>query len=166
MSDTLVKADQLRQEFDASFASAHTTDERGHERLLAIRVGDDPHAIRLAQISALHADRKVVPIPSSAHGLLGIAGMRIGMVAVYDLRVLLGYRPSAPARWMVLVRAGETIGLAFDRMEAHLRVTREQMQSLDERRHAQFIVGAVHDGSVVRSVIDLEAVARAIAGDG
>ena len=76
MSDEygLTRAEQLRRSFDASFARAHATDERASDRLLAVRVGDDPYALRLAQVLALHADRKIVPIPSTAGGLLGIAG--------------------------------------------------------------------------------------------
>jgi purine-binding chemotaxis protein CheW len=97
------------------------------EGLLAIRVGADPYALRLSEIVGLHADVKIVPVPSPVAQLLGIVGLRGMMAPVYDLAALLGYPPAASPRWMVLAGASQSMGLAFDAFEAQTAKAKAQV---------------------------------------
>jgi chemotaxis signal transduction protein len=115
-------ADALRSAFDRSFAEARTAEAEPPDHLLAIRVGGDPYAIRALDIASVHADRKVVPVPSHVAHLIGLVGLRSVIAPVYDLRTLLGYPGGPPPRWLLMLRTSDPIGLAFDRFDAHLRV--------------------------------------------
>jgi purine-binding chemotaxis protein CheW len=103
------------------------------EGLLSIRVAGDPYAIRVSEISGLANDRRVVAFPSSIRELLGVAGMRGGLVSVYSLAALLGYGWEAgPARWLVLCGAEESVGLAFSDFEGYFTVPSTQMYATDQ----------------------------------
>jgi len=120
------KAAELRALFDRSFAVAELEqDERGEARVdvLAIRVADQGYALRLSELQAVHAERKLVAVPSPAPELLGLVGLRGLVVPIYDLRQLLGY-PAGPApRWLALAHASSPVGFAFDGLDAHLRLS-------------------------------------------
>jgi len=121
-----LRAAMLRRDFDAAFAAPHASLFRETEELLAVRVGPDLYAMRVAELAGLHADRKITPLPNQTREQLGIVAVRGVLAPVLDLRSLLGY-PSGPApRWLVFTRGAEPVGLAFDRFESHLRVTRVQ----------------------------------------
>ena len=81
------KAAALRQAFDLSFALPPPPASPEVEDLLTIRVAGNPYAIRLRDIAGMVAGRKVVPVPSVTLDLLGLAGMRGGVVPVFGLLV-------------------------------------------------------------------------------
>ena len=116
-------AARLRAEFDRGFALSPPVAGDAHEGYLAIRVGGDPCALRLADLLGVYVDRKIVPLPSSVPTLLGIASFRGALILVHDLRLLLGYPARADARWLVRVRAAAPVGLAFDALEGQFRAT-------------------------------------------
>lgn len=109
----------LRRAFDAGFAEAPAPRRRGDEGYLAIRVGDRPYAVRVRDIAGLFADRPIVPVPSDAPALLGVAAFRGVMAPVYDLRVALSRPAGGVPAWLVLVHAPEPVALAFDLFEEH-----------------------------------------------
>ncbi|MGH8471139.1 MAG: chemotaxis protein CheW [Gammaproteobacteria bacterium] len=133
------------------------------ENLLAIRVGDDPYAVRLAEIASLHADRKVVPLPSRTPELLGLAGFRGAMAPVYDLRTLLGYARRSAPRWLLLVRTPDLVGLAFDLFEAHMRTPAENISSTENGGASSLHVrGVVRTADGVRPLIHTASLIEAI----
>ena len=154
----------LRDAFDRSFAEERGTAAPPAEDLLLLQVGGDPHLVRMAEISALYADHKIVPVPTASPELLGIAGFRNGAAPIFDLRLLLGY-PAGPApRWLVLARAAQPVGLAFDRYEGHVRIDREQLSSTTVDNPVRPNVrGAVQVGAVIRPAIHIASVLEAIA---
>jgi len=85
------RSTELRRAFDRSFSEAPVTRATELDDLLDIRVGLDPYAIHLDQVTGVFADKPVTPLPGSFPELLGIAGFRGAIVPVYDLRTLLGY---------------------------------------------------------------------------
>ena len=117
------KAAQLRQAFDHSFALPPSADSPEVQDLLMIRVAGDPYAIRLLDITEIVTGRSVVSVPTITPGLLGLAGIRGGIVPVFGLSSILGYGPdSGSPRWMVLCGAEEPIALAFSNFEGYLRL--------------------------------------------
>jgi chemotaxis signal transduction protein len=122
---TVDRAAELRHLFDAAFARVPATEDTQLEDLLAVRVGPNPYALRLTEISALVVDASIAGLPDPAPALVGITSLRGTSVVVYDLRVLLGYEGGEPSRWLVLTATDATVGLAFDEFEGHLRVPRD-----------------------------------------
>lgn len=115
----------LRREFDQSFAQAPRMGTEQRANLLAIRIGGDPYAIRVADIDGIHADCHIMALPTPIPELLGVAGFRGQIVPVYDLAALLGYARCASPRWLVLLgqRQRETLALAFESFEMHFSVS-------------------------------------------
>lgn len=113
--------DTLRREFDQVFAEAPTSEEAPRESLIVLGLGEATVALRLSEIKGLQALPPLMPLPASAPGLLGLAGVRGTLVPTYDLASLLGLGGGDRPRWMVLY--GETLrGLAFTEFRQHLHV--------------------------------------------
>lgn len=111
----------LREAFDRSFAQATATDTEPVANVLAIRIGADPYALRLTDVSGLFAGKRITMLPGPVTELLGIAGFRGAILPVYDLAMLLGYaRPAAP-RWLVTAAAAPA-AFAFDGFDGYLSV--------------------------------------------
>jgi chemotaxis signal transduction protein len=123
-------AAELAREFDRSFADPARAAAEGIEELLAIRVGGDPYAVRLRDVTGLLADRKIVPLPTPEPALLGLVGLRNGIAPVYSLAALLGYGAGGePPRWLLLVGPGPLFGLAFQEFDGHRQVARADVSS-------------------------------------
>ena len=127
-----LSAAALRRAFDLSFAEAPTAGAEPLESLLALRVGGAPYAIRLSEIAGVHADRTVVPVPTPMPDLLGVAGIRGAIVPVYDLGALLGHPRSTRPRWMLLAASPALVGLAFESLEAHVRMPRRSIEGASD----------------------------------
>ena len=153
----------LREAFDASFARAVEGAAAPVEHMLAVRIATDPYVLRLSEIAGLHVDLDVVSLPSAVRELRGIASLRNGIVPVYDLAQLLGYAGGAPARWLVLAGRRHKLGLAFDRFEAYLGVTSEQLSASRGARGRRHIAGVVRDGDLARPIVHVSSVLEAIA---
>jgi chemotaxis signal transduction protein len=116
-------AEALRRRFDESFAAPAGSNPESVEGLLAIRLGADPCALRLSQITGLSAGLKIAPVPSPMASLLGIVGVRGVLAPIYDLGALLGYPRAAQPHWTVFVRAPQSVGFAFEIFESHLQIS-------------------------------------------
>jgi purine-binding chemotaxis protein CheW len=156
------KAAELRRVFDRAFAEPPATSQIPFEDFLAIRVGPDAYAVRLAEISGLHADRKVTFLPSAVSELLGITGVRSAIVPVYDLRALFGYPPAGGSRWL-LVAAEASVALAFDAFDGHLRLPKVASMPGDPGQSAApFTCGVLTTGHLSRPLVDISSVLEAI----
>jgi purine-binding chemotaxis protein CheW len=158
----------LRSSFDESFAAAAASKLERLESLLAIRVGGDPYALRLSQISGLYADRRIVAVPSPVLELLGIVGLRGTMLPVYDLAALLRYPPATSPRWMVLAGGSQQpIGFAFEGFDAHVQVAEASLVSDEDRAASavttrQHVRGNVRAAGALRLVIQIASVVETI----
>jgi chemotaxis signal transduction protein len=117
------RADELRLAFDRSFAEAVRHDIPQTEDLLAFRVGSEPYALRLSEVTGLFAARRITRLPG-ATAFLGIAGFRGSIVPAYDLQVLLGLRRIETPRWLAIASAAP-VAFAFETFDGHLRVPRD-----------------------------------------
>lgn len=153
------RAAMLRRAFDRSFAEAPSARSTLVEDLLAIRIGSNAYAVRLAEITGLFADKQVTPVPSPVPELLGIVGFRGAVTPVYDLRALLGHRGSGVPRWIV-VAAALPVGLAFDHFEGHLRVPRDAIAATAGEPGAR---GEVVRGDPTRPIVAIPALLDTLA---
>jgi len=151
----------LRSEFDRTFAAPRRIDTAIKHDLLAIRVGAEPFALRLAEVAGLFASRQITRVPGGDAALLGMAGFRGAVVPVYALGALLSFPSSRQApRWLV-VTAAAPVALAFDAFEGHLRAAaadilpRQSQGSLEDFSLQDFAPDVIRAGDAVRPIIHL-----------
>lgn len=145
----------LREQFDGAFALAPQPADAARLNMLALRVGGDPYAMQLDQVAGLHADRRILPLPTAAPSLLGVTGFRGQIVPVHDLAVLLGHSRGAPPRWLVLVRCAAPLALAFDQFESHFSVAAGQIMRAGQPDGPAPLRDAVQAAQALRPIIDL-----------
>jgi chemotaxis signal transduction protein len=150
-------AAELARAFDASFAEAPHDETRAFEDVLAIRLGEDPHALRLSQVAGLFARRTIVPVPSPLPELLGLVSIRAAIVPVYDLSALLGRPPRAAPRWLVLA-AQAPIALGFDELEGYRRLSPEAFVAAP----AKGALELVRTGEELRPLLNLPQIIESI----
>jgi purine-binding chemotaxis protein CheW len=149
----------LAAELDSSFGRPRELTRPAMTELLAIRVGDEPYALRLAEIQALLADRPIARLPTPVRELLGLCAIRGTIVPVYDLAQLLGrtvQREHAP-RWLVLAQRSELIALAFDALDAQILVPSDAIASPagdTDQDSTVLILGALRPLLRVAAVLD------------
>lgn len=159
-------AEALRTEFDGAFALPASPPGERLDHLLAVRIGGDPYAVAVAEITGLHVDRLIVPVPSRVSAFLGLAGIRGEIVPVYGLDVMLGYRnPARTARWLALCKSGPfMLGLTFDEFERHLNLSLPQIAQGDSTHtEAEHIRAVAHADDGSRPVVSIASVAAEIA---
>jgi chemotaxis signal transduction protein len=151
----------LRQAFDQTFAAPAGEARAAAEDLLAIRIAGEAYALRLSGIAGLHADRRIVPLPRAAPELLGVAGLRGSLVAVYDLAALLEYPRSEKPRWIALTAAERSLGLAFEELESFLRLAPQDLTTSGStpEKHVRQVA---HAGGILRPVVDVASVVETI----
>lgn len=158
------KLEEMREEFDRSFAVAPHGPAAELEDFLGIRVAGDPYAVRIAEVASLDARRQVVPLPAADAALLGLAGVRGKLVPVYSLAALLGYANTTEAgRWLLVAGRDESIGLAFDELEGYLRTPRSDVLTVDaHEKLREHIQETLRSASGTRHIICLSSLISAI----
>jgi chemotaxis signal transduction protein len=164
-SDAIMSVGELQQTFDRTFAEAPRRDAAPHDDLLAITIGGDPYAMRLAEVAGLYPDRRFTRLPGSVPALLGLVGLRGALLPVYDLRTLLGYPKAAAPRWLAVIADAQVV-LGFEQFDNHLRVPRPAIVEAGTGSAAsrpQPVREVVHTDGLVRPIIHLPSVLEAIA---
>jgi chemotaxis signal transduction protein len=128
-TDVALKFEDLKRSFDLTFQQPLV--ERGQElvHLLIVRIGIARFALKVADLAGLARAQAVVPIPGEDSGLLGIAGLKGRMVAVYSLAAMIGSAELSTEqnRWMVLCRCQKEIALAFTAVTGTMMVPRAEL---------------------------------------
>lgn len=155
------RAAAMRRDFDRGFAEAPRTREGATTDLLAIRLGGQAHALRVADIAGLFTDKPLTRLPSTMPAFLGLAGFRGRALPVFDLRRWLGCPADQAARWGVIA-AGQSAAFVFDRFEGHLRASSQDIAAPDGAAARPHIAGLLRDDGEPRCVIDLSSVLDAL----
>jgi chemotaxis signal transduction protein len=160
---------EIRRSFDESFAAPARSHEEERRSALAIRAGDGRFAVRVEDLAGVEACRKIVKLPGSLPGLLGVAGIRGRLLAAYDLGALLG-QPSrelgkerAPLRWILVSFADRGIGLLVEEIEAFVRVAAADFKPMDHGPAGGHFLGVLRQGERSRGVVDVASIAAAVA---
>lgn len=157
-------AAELRLAFDRSFAVSPPQASQEVEELLTIRVAGDPYAIRLRDIAGVVAGRRVVPVPATTPDLLGLSGIRGGVVPVFGLASMLGYgqAPDSPG-WMVLCGVEDPIALAFSEFEGYLRLPTSSLHADENLRATRpYLQEVASTAAGARAVISMPLVVATI----
>jgi chemotaxis signal transduction protein len=155
------RAFEMRAAFDRSFAEPARTEQEPLQDFLAIRVGSDPYAIRLADITGLFTDRPITRLPSADPAFIGIAGVRGAVVPVYDLGAFLGYPQEEAPRWLLLVGAN-ALALAFDAFEEHQRLPQGALAAERGQAGRVFIKEVLHAPGSIRPIVQVTAILQEI----
>lgn len=151
------RAAQMRRAFDAGFAQPVQSPQAETVAVLQIRVGNQPFVVALSQLSGLHRDRPVRPLPTTRGELLGVVVIRSSILPVFDLGRLLGVEAVAGApRWLVVRQAEPRVCFAFHAFEGYARV--EQGQLLEGRSEGRVLR---IDGQPL-PILDIESIAARI----
>lgn len=147
----------LRRSFDESFALPSAVQGGARRNMLAIRAGRGHLAIPVAQLAGVEAARKIVPVPGMPPGLLGIAGVRRRLVAVYGLAEVLGdAQGQAVPRWFLLVGRNADIALAIEELESYLQVEDSLLQPAEEEAAGhRYVRQVLVRDTALRRVLDV-----------
>jgi chemotaxis signal transduction protein len=151
-------AAELRNEFDRAYAISLSADQSEQaENLLAIRLGGDLYALRVSEIIGLAKDRKIIPLPGPIPELLGVAGIRGGLVSVYSLAALLGYGLNGSSgQWLALCGTEEPVGLAFSDFEGYIKVPFAQVYAQNNvREHVKDVARAADS---IRAIVNISSI--------
>ncbi|MDC0740315.1 chemotaxis protein CheW [Polyangium mundeleinium] len=161
---------ELRHAFDASFATPPRHADQSGELVLAIQAGGQGYAIRLSDIDGVHECRKVVSLPGSPPGLLGITGIRGRLFAVHALGALLGLPMwNEKPRWLLIAGGAEPVALGVASIEACLEVSPADLlpalSTKDGEGHIREIVTLAGQTRGVLVLESLVAIAKQRAGE-
>jgi hypothetical protein len=99
-------------------------------------------------------------VPSEHPELLGIAGVRGGVVAVFELGALLGAPRAEGLRWLVLAK-GAPLAFAFSAFDGQLSVRREALSSAEQSRAGR-VREVAQGGGLALPVVELPALVAAL----
>ena len=164
MLQTERKLKTLRDEFDGAFAAPRKLPGAASVSVLMIRIASAPFAVRSADIAGVLMRGKVVRAPGTAPGLLGLAGIRGRLVAVYRLESVLGQGTGSDGdRWLLLCGPDPSVALSIERFERCQKASPDCLHAVAGgeacRKHMREVFD---DGVVVRPVVDIHSVLEAI----
>lgn len=145
-TDVALKFDDLKRAFDLTFQQPLVKRSQELVHLLIVRIGIARFALKVADLAGLARAQTVVPIPGADSGLMGIAGLKGRMVAVYSLAAMIGSPELSTEqnRWMVLCRREKEIALAFAAVTGTMMVPRTELNPVSPGAppHATDAVGS------------------------
>ena len=157
------RAAELREAFDRSFSLPLLEQAEAKERFLILGAGGDRYAVRLDGLAGVEKCRKIAPLPLRAPGLLGLAGFRGQLTAVFRLASLLDIAAGdeSPA-WLAFCKGATPLALAFDRFEGAVDVPSQVVHATETKgRASQSGRQTVRIGSDTLHVIDVPSLAAA-----
>jgi len=160
LSELDIRLFGMRNAFDASFAEPAARVEATPLDFVALRIGDQPYAIRTTEISGFYAGLAVTPVPTSVPALIGIAGHSGEMLPVYDLALLLGLSAS-DGSWAV-IDAGNSVGLLFSVFEDHWRIDTDEVMPTNDGGHHKHIQQMARRHEELRPVVSIPSILASI----
>jgi len=152
-----LKLTALRDAFDLSFAAPRAEATADAEALLAVRVAGRAYALRIGELAGLVPSRRIVPLPAPAPELIGLAGVRGGLVPVYSLGVLLGHGRDAE-RWLALCGGQDLLGLSFEEMEDRLQVPRSEQHASAAENTTPHVREVARWAGAVRPIVSVASI--------
>jgi purine-binding chemotaxis protein CheW len=153
------RVEALKRDFDRAFAAPPRGVQEAFEDVLAIRIGGDPYAIRLADVAALAARPPAVPLPSRRPECLGLVGQGGSLAVLYSLSALLGLGGgTSTPRWMALLKGGSGLALGFEGYEGYARIPLSEIAPLAEGAKRRHVSRGAGRGAATRLIIDIPSI--------
>lgn len=153
------RAAELRKAFDRAFEAAPDLVRAEWEDVLALGIAGDRYAVRLREIAGITKCGKVVPVPTKAVTLLGLAGIRGEALPVFSLAGMLNYASADAAHWLLLCGHPARLGLAVGQFNGCFQVDREAFSRTAEPSQEPEMVTIQ---SVAHTVINIQKIVQAI----
>jgi chemotaxis signal transduction protein len=112
--------------------------------------------VPLTDVSGLFSGKRITPVPGRTPALLGVAGFRGALAAVYDLPALIGLTPVLAPHWL-LVAEERRVAFALDGLDGHLRVEAGSILPLGPEGGSAWTRGFIEDGPLRRPILHLPA---------
>jgi purine-binding chemotaxis protein CheW len=146
-----------------SEALARAFDTRKVEgiEVVVFSVGGERYAVPIAQLVTVVSSKGLVPLPASLPHVLGAISVRATIVAVIDLRRVLGLSGGGMTdltRVVVVRIAEEEVGLAVDLLEGRVELPKTSLHRPDTGPFLWI-------GSDRLAVLDLERLEESVLGD-
>lgn len=126
---------EMRRLFDASFATPVATRDETLTDMLAIRTPSGSYALRTAHSAAILRCPALTTVPGGHPALLGLAGVRGALVAVYRVAGATAARPAPGSGWIALCAEDRSMALHFDALIGFARVTQDAIHRASEGEH-------------------------------
>lgn len=152
--------DRIQRAFDDSYREPLAERATLFEDLLAIEIAGRPYALRVRELSGLYVECAVTALPDAVPELLGLAAVRGGLVAVYDLATLLGCARSDAARLIVVFR-GAAVAFAAGALVGQLRVEPSAIAKR-ESGGEPWAVEVVRESERTRPILELAGLVRVL----
>ena len=156
---------ELRRAFDQAFASAPGEQAPEAEDILSLRIAGKPYGVKVHEIAGIARVSRIVPLPSSTPGLLGIVQIRGTLVPVYSLSIILGHPQASPgpACWVALHGRHDPVALDLGEFKACIRVLKSELCSPEDGTAGRRHIGQVaRTPTGVRAIIDVVSVVESI----
>lgn len=154
---------ELRRAFDETFALPAVRPAEDCEPMIAIRVAGQALALRALEIAALVKRNRILPVPSCVPELLGLAGGRGVLVAVYDLAPFVGLsRCAGEPQWLAIAKGEPQLALAFDEIEGLVEVGRTSVYADSAAPSPRHVRQLAQIGPGTRAVVDITAIMATI----
>lgn len=153
---------QLRHAFDRSFAQPAIQPAQTMVRLISIEVAERPFAIEANQIAGLAKVKRIVPLPSRIPEFHGIAGIRGGVVPVFNLAALLEIESRGNPQWLALAKSETAMALAFETLTGQVEVGASDIYPEEVEGRTAFVRMLVRIGAQVRPLLDIFRIAQEI----
>jgi purine-binding chemotaxis protein CheW len=156
----LDKAAELRATFDRTYAVSPCSQTLERiEDLLSIRLDGNPYALRTAELSAFTRAPRIVAVPSPIPELLGLCGIRGGVVPVYSLSALFSHRREDQERWCVLCGSEEPVAFAFSDFEGYVRAVQSQVYAArHEDGTSEHVTQVIRINEIIRPIVSLPSI--------
>lgn len=157
---------ELRQAFDASFAQPPAPPPEAQEHLLLVTAGSTRLALRLGELSGLQPLRRLVSLPGARRELLGLAGVRGRLVAVFSLARLLGLEATGDGRprWLALCGGEHSqLGLAFAQFDGQRQLPLSEIRSADAGQSGSWATELAQIGGQLYPVLQLPLLLKSLA---
>jgi purine-binding chemotaxis protein CheW len=144
------------------------TEQLGELHLATFRVGKLLTGIDIRHVVQISRVQEITPVPHAPTSVLGVINLRGEVVTEIDLGVLLGLSPieiTAEARQVIVLVAGEPVGLLVDRVADITVVRRETIDPRPENLNgcdARFFCGVYQQEAELLAVLDLEQMLAAV----
>lgn len=163
MSQARSTAERLRAEFDQAYAEAPAPRLEHGDDLLAVGLGGEPYALRVADIARLAAGSAVSALPGATRGFLGLVGLRGELLPAWDLGALLGYAPlKGQPRWLASSAGQPRWAAAFERFDGYLKAPRQDLSPYAGGRAEGLADQLCTTGGELRPVLNFERLLQAI----
>ncbi len=155
---------ELREAFDRSFGEPPKAPDPAAMALVLATVGSGCVALPIAELAGVARIEARLDLPGGRPGLLGVAGIRGRLVAVFGLADLLGLGSTSNAHWLALVRGQDQLAFGVDEIAGLIQATPAAVMIPEELPGpflARVLIGA--DGTAT-PILDVKAAVAALAG--